>query len=86
MKKSFRLVFVACIILVFMVSGCSSNSSTGAKKSGEGGKDKTTLVLAQSADITTLDPQNSLSTTGDRVFRNMFSRLFGIVKSSMKTK
>ncbi len=76
MKKSFRFVLVACIIMAFMIAGCSGKSSTGESSNGKKGKDKTTLILAQSADITTLDPQNSLSTTGDRVFRNMFSRLF----------
>lgn len=76
MKKSFRFVLVACIIMAFMLAGCSGKSSTGESSNGKKGKDKTTLILAQSADITTLDPQNSLSTTGDRVFRNMFSRLF----------
>ncbi|WP_284035559.1 ABC transporter substrate-binding protein [Neobacillus sp. 114] len=80
MKKSFKLVFVVALMAMLIITGCSSNSSTGSKETSssgaEGKKDKDTLLLAQSADITTLDPQNSLSTNGDRVFRNMFSRLF----------
>lgn len=79
MKKSLRFVFIVWLIGLLIISGCSSNTSTSNKEEetkGDIAKEKTTLVLAQSADITTLDPQNSLSTNGDRVFRNMFSRLF----------
>jgi peptide/nickel transport system substrate-binding protein len=79
MKKSFKFVSVVLFIVMLMIAGCSNNSTVSKKENGskdEGKKEKTSLVLAQSADITTLDPQNSLSTNGDRVFRNMFSRLF----------
>jgi peptide/nickel transport system substrate-binding protein len=79
MKKSFKLVSVVLFAVMLLITGCSDNSTTSNNENtskDEGGKEKTSLVLAQSADITTLDPQNSLSTNGDRVFRNMFSRLF----------
>ncbi|SDM66471.1 peptide/nickel transport system substrate-binding protein [Fictibacillus solisalsi] len=79
MRSPYKLFFVAYLMVMLLVSGCSNQSSTRENEKGtkgETGKDKTTLVLAQSADITTMDPQNSLSTTGDRVFRNMFNRLF----------
>ncbi|MFT4416974.1 ABC transporter substrate-binding protein [Fredinandcohnia humi] len=78
MKRSLRLFFVVWVVAVLAIAGCSSDSSSGDKEGGnsEEGTEKTTLTIAQSADITTTDPQNSLSTTGDRVFRNVFSRLF----------
>ncbi|MFK9090287.1 ABC transporter substrate-binding protein [Bacillus salipaludis] len=80
MKMSFKLVSVVLLFVMLLITGCSGNSTTSneEKPSNDEGKkeEKTQLVLAQSADITTLDPQNSLSTNGDRVFRNMFSRLF----------
>lgn len=72
MKRGLYGLLVFLIVLSSFIAGCSNTSSGD----GTNGEDKTTLVIAQSADITTLDPQNSLSTTGDRVFRNMFSRLF----------
>ncbi|HWO78504.1 MAG TPA: ABC transporter substrate-binding protein [Bacillus sp. (in: firmicutes)] len=77
MKKLSKIFFVLWLAAVLALAGCSSDSSSGNDGgNAEAGEEKTTLVIAQSADITTLDPQNSLSTTGDRVFRNMFSRLF----------
>lgn len=77
MKKTLNYLIVFLLISVIVVSACSSNTeSTGGNDNGKEGSEKTSLVIAQSADITTLDPQNSLSTNGDRVFRNMFSRLF----------
>lgn len=75
LKKSFRFVFVFWIIIALLLAGCSNNSPSTSETEGESGG-KTSLVIAQSADLTTMDPQNSLSTNGDRVFRNMFSRLF----------
>lgn len=61
------------IVLLAIVTGCSNDGTSDAKESTN---DENSLVIAQSSDVTTMDPQNSLSTTGDRVFRNMFSRLF----------
>jgi peptide/nickel transport system substrate-binding protein len=79
MKKSFKLVSVVLLMVMLVITGCSDNSTSSNNDNDSKdnpAKEKTSLVLAQSADITTLDPQNSLSTNGDRVFRNMFSRLF----------
>ncbi|WP_408011240.1 ABC transporter substrate-binding protein [Pseudalkalibacillus sp. A8] len=80
MKKKYQALLTLLLATVLLVAGCSggSDSSTSGEsgQGSEGGGDNTTLTIAQSADLTTMDPQNSLSTTGDRVFRNMFSRLF----------
>ncbi|HCX51121.1 MAG TPA: peptide ABC transporter substrate-binding protein [Bacillus sp. (in: Bacteria)] len=76
------MIFTLLLATILLVAGCSGGgSSTSGKsdqdnKEGDKGNEKTTLTIAQSADLTTMDPQNSLSTNGDRVFRNMFSRLF----------
>ncbi len=76
MKNLLKYLFVFWVISAIFIAGCSSTPSTSDSGSKGEGDEKTTLEIAQSADITTLDPQNSLSTNGDRVFRNMFSRLF----------
>lgn len=71
MKKISGFLALVVLSLVLVVSGCSSDESNEATASGSD-----ILILAQASDVTTMDPQNSLSTTGDRVFRNMYSRLF----------
>ncbi|UII55663.1 ABC transporter substrate-binding protein [Cytobacillus spongiae] len=80
MKKYWTLVglLLAAMLLVAACSGGGSTTSGKNDQGSEGEKteERTTLTIAQSADLTSMDPQNSLSTTGDRVFRNMFSRLF----------
>lgn len=80
MKKKYQALLAALLAGILLVAGCSGggSSSTSEESSGGGeeGKEQTTLTIAQSSDIPAMDPQNSLSTTGDRVFRNMFSRLF----------
>ncbi|SIT73315.1 ABC transporter substrate-binding protein [Edaphobacillus lindanitolerans] len=63
------------VVLLMVVAGCSDKEASTGGTSGSDSNDGT-LVIAQASDVTTMDPQNSLSTTGDRVFRNMFSRLF----------
>ncbi|MBP3041223.1 ABC transporter substrate-binding protein [Bacillaceae bacterium Marseille-Q3522] len=73
MRKSVRVLFTGLMMMVLLIAGCSSSNPDSGSEEGE---EKTTLVIAQSSDLTTMDPQNSLSTTGDRVFRNMFNRLF----------
>ncbi|WP_099159615.1 ABC transporter substrate-binding protein [Virgibacillus ndiopensis] len=75
MKICYKLLLVVSIVTFLFVTGCS-NQSSGEGNQNQGGEDSSTLVIAQSADLTTMDPQNSLSTNGERVFRNMFSRLF----------
>lgn len=77
MRKLGKLVGILGLVGMLTVAGCSGNTSVG-QNGGESQEEaaKTTLVIAQSADLTTLDPQNSLSTNGERVFRNLFSRLF----------
>src|SRR5699024_2801670 len=55
-------------------SNGSENENTGDETKGEG--DSSTLVIAQPNDIPTMDPLDSLGTAGDRVFRNMYSRMF----------
>ena len=80
MKKRYLSIVALLFATVIFVFGCSNTPSSSGENGSEKGKEeneeKNTLVIAQSADLTTMDPQNSLSTTGDRVFRNMFSRLF----------
>ncbi|HLR65707.1 MAG TPA: ABC transporter substrate-binding protein [Virgibacillus sp.] len=75
MKKGFFIIIGVLFSSIVFLVGCNNDSSTEA--SGEvSKKDDGTLVIAQASDITTMDPQNSLSTVGDRVFRNMYNRLF----------
>ncbi|MTW87907.1 ABC transporter substrate-binding protein [Virgibacillus dakarensis] len=75
MKILYKLLLVVSLVAFLFVTGCS-NESSGEGNQNQSEKDNSTLVIAQSADLTTMDPQNSLSTNGERVFRNMFSRLF----------
>lgn len=72
MKRGLKGLFLSFIAISLFLAGCSSTSNEVDNTSDS----KNALIIAQSADITTLDPQNSLSTNGDRVFRNMFNRLF----------
>src|SRR5690606_29123314 len=72
-------VFVSLIALFLVAcSGDNDNSqeSISNNENANVTKDNRNLVIAQSADITTLDPQDSLSTNGERIFRNMYNRLF----------
>ncbi|MFD2044607.1 ABC transporter substrate-binding protein [Ornithinibacillus salinisoli] len=70
------LTFIAA--LVFFLAACSGESGEVGTENGteNGSVTDGNLVIAQSADITTLDPQDSLSTNGERIFRNMYNRLF----------
>ncbi|RIU90064.1 ABC transporter substrate-binding protein [Oceanobacillus picturae] len=72
MKKISTFSIGFLILVIMTLAGCSNEGETA----GGSEDDSNTLVLAQAADIPSIDPQNSLSTTGDRVHRNMFSRLF----------
>lgn len=63
-------------MLVGMVEEEVEAESQGEEESGEVEKDDKNLVIAQASDLVTMDPQDSLSTTGDRFFRNLNNRLF----------
>lgn len=75
--KSFYMVVL--VVFMLFLAACSGesdeaqNESDGNATTTKGDRD---LIIAQSADLTSLDPQDSLSTSGERVFRNMYSRLF----------
>ncbi|NAP01181.1 hypothetical protein FRY77_35080, partial [Halomonas sp. MG34] len=73
MKKISTFSIGFLILVIMTLAGCSNEGET---TTGGSEDDSNTLVIAQAADIPSIDPQNSLSTTGDRVHRNMFSRLF----------
>ncbi|UUI02357.1 ABC transporter substrate-binding protein [Oceanobacillus jeddahense] len=73
MKKVIQSFSLLLVIFLF-IAGCGNNGQDDSAEGAEGDSD--TLVLAQASDIPSIDPQNSLSTTGDRVHRNLFSRLF----------
>lgn len=78
-SKFVSAVFVSLIALFLVAcSGDNDNSqeSISNNENANVTKDNRNLVIAQSADITTLDPQDSLSTNGERIFRNMYNRLF----------
>src|SRR5699024_8875185 len=75
MKKRVFVMFAVFFSSIFFLIGCSKDSSTEASGDANN-KNDDTLIIAQASDITTMDPQNSLSTTGDRVFRNMYNPLF----------
>lgn len=73
----------ALLAIVLFLAACSGNGeeeveaeSQGEEESGEVEKDDKNLVIAQASDLVTMDPQDSLSTTGDRFFRNLNNRLF----------
>ncbi len=69
------LLFVAVLFLA-ACSGEDGEAQDASEGSAKTKKDNRDLIIAQSADITTLDPQDSLSTSGERIFRNMYNRLF----------
>lgn len=75
MKKFNVLLIFVGLILLLTIAGCGGETSSNGSAASDSAGDNS-LVIAQASDLTTMDPQNSLSTTGDRVFRNMFSRLF----------
>lgn len=77
MKNNIKLVFMLIAATLLMLTACSNTGDKDETDKEKGEEvSSSTLTIAQSADLTTMDPQNSLSTNGDRVFRNMFSRLF----------
>ena len=74
---------VALLALVLFLAACGGDSEGEAEAETEGDegsseveKDDNHLVIAQSSDLITMDPQDSLSTTGDRFFSNVVDRLF----------
>src|SRR5690625_743790 len=74
---------VALLALVLFLAACGGESEGEAEAETEGDegsseveKDDNHLVIAQSSDLITMDPQDSLSTTGDRLFSNVVDRLF----------
>lgn len=84
MRNIYKISMLLLFILMLALVGCgqSSDSETGdegktsSSQTTETGDGDSTLVIAQPSDVSTMDPQDSLSTTGDRVFRNTYSRLF----------
>lgn len=76
----FRNIYmVLLLVVVLFLAACSGEKEEGQVSSGGDAKaikDNRDLIIAQSADITTLDPQDSLATSGERIFRNMYNRLF----------
>ncbi|MFD1929239.1 ABC transporter substrate-binding protein [Sporosarcina siberiensis] len=74
--KNIKLIFMLFVTSLLVLTACSNSADPDETNKENDSKSNTTLTIAQSADLTTMDPQNSLSTNGDRVFRNMFSRLF----------
>ncbi|MEN2465966.1 ABC transporter substrate-binding protein [Ornithinibacillus sp. FSL M8-0202] len=75
MKTYYRFLVMLVSLLVLMVISACSSESTSDGGEGDSANDNT-LVIAQSADLTSMDPHNSLSTNAERVMRNMYSRLF----------
>ncbi|WP_191089827.1 ABC transporter substrate-binding protein [Nesterenkonia ebinurensis] len=65
-------------LLALSLSACGgvpgTTSDNGSENGGE--EESRTLVFAQSADPTTMDPQDARSTSAERVNRNIYSRLF----------
>lgn len=76
----FKNLFLAILfVFVLVLAACSGDDEENQSESGgstDATKDDGNLIIAQAADLTSLDPQDSLSTNGERVFRNMYNRLF----------
>lgn len=75
-KNYYLVIFVMFVLLLAACSEDSGEAQNKSDGSGDVTKDDRDLIIAQSADITSLDPQDSLSTNGERIFRNMYNRLF----------
>lgn len=72
-----RLAAVSSLaVAALALTSCALGSDLeNADNGGNGGETKR-LVLAQSSDFKSLDPQNVLETPAERVMRNVYSRLF----------
>lgn len=68
-----RLLIFSMLALLFIV-GCSAESSDN--ESGESSGSDETLIIGQSSDLETMDPQAVSSTTADRIFKNMHAYMF----------
>ena len=67
---------LALALSLLLLAGCSSGESGQQDQEQQGDTDKRVLTIAQSADITTFDPQNAFNTPTDSVLTNIFSHLF----------
>ncbi len=71
MKKVIAIILVSVLLLV----GCGSGSSTGGLEPGDGEGIKDTIIFAQGADITSLDPHIGRQLRACTVSSNMFDTL-----------
>ena len=85
MKRVTKASLLCLLLFTLSLTGCANGGASistekKAETKGQGeAQDKTdnhVLTIAQSSDLTTMDPQNALSTTSDNIFHNMYSRLF----------
>ncbi|MEG1547844.1 MAG: ABC transporter substrate-binding protein [Clostridia bacterium] len=75
MKKIFII-----LLAVMLLTGCAApntpdNTQTDDQGQTQDQTEKRVLTIAQTADITTFDPQNAFNTPTDSVLTNMFSHL-----------
>ncbi|WP_404455339.1 ABC transporter substrate-binding protein [Virgibacillus necropolis] len=78
MKRFPYMIIAITLLFSLMLVACSNE--TGTTKEGDSGQEKDkkddVLVIAQKADLTTMDPQDALATPSENIFRNTYNRLF----------
>lgn len=71
-----HLALSSLAIAALALTSCSLGGDLEEVNDGGSGDGVKRLVLAQSSDFKSLDPQNLVETPGERVMRNVYSRLF----------
>jgi len=74
-RKNMKKVIAIILVSVLLLVGCGSGSSTGGLEPGDGEGIKDTIIFAQGADITSLDPHIGRQLRACTVSSNMFDTL-----------
>src|SRR5690606_13227719 len=76
-RRTRRLSAVSSLaVAALALTSCALGSDLDNANDGGSDDGVKRLVLAQSSDFKSLDPQNLVETPGERIMRNVYSRLF----------
>ncbi|MFA1820108.1 ABC transporter substrate-binding protein [Virgibacillus oceani] len=75
MKVYFNKLSIFSLIALLFIVGCNTETSEGNTNDGAADNDNR-LIIGQSSDVETMDPQAVSSTTADRLFKNMHAYMF----------